>query len=283
MISIIVCNKDSKRISPLKSNINKMIGEVDFEIIIINNSNNSLSIFQAYNQGVTKSKYPYIIFLHDDVKFHTVNFGKILINLSLPKLGVLGIAGSKIKTSTTSPWWISNHEKVNDGIVYQHNIQHFQNSEPKNINVSFEKEGQVEEVIIVDGVLLFTTKENCLLNPFDEKYNSFHFYDLDFSLNQVKSGKINYVTNSILLEHYSAGNLNKEWINSSFFFGKKWQEFNKVSSIDIDSEKYFEKLAFNSRFRVLLENEFFKEAMILFFSNLRFLSFSNLKYLYKSF
>ena len=97
------------------------------------------------------------------------------------------MAGAKIKTSITSPWWISNHETVKEGAVYQYNFQHFKNSAPQKINVGFENENQVEEVILVDGVFLFTTKENCIKNPFDERYNSFHFYDLDFSLSLKKN------------------------------------------------------------------------------------------------
>jgi hypothetical protein len=96
------------------------------------------------------------------------------------------------------------------------------------------------------------------------------------------SGNTNYVTNAILLEHFSAGHLNKEWINSSFIFGKKWHEFKKVNSIEIHEIVYFEKLAFNSRFRILLENKFIIKAIILFLTNIRFLSVSNSKYLLRS-
>jgi hypothetical protein len=279
MLSIVICNYNKERIRPLSENIDSKIG-IKYELIIIDNSANEFSIFEAYNKGASLSRFERILFVHDDVKFHTLDFGKILVNLILPKLGVLGIAGSKIKTSITSPWWISNHESVNGNVIYQYNIQHLNNSVPKKICEGFETENQVEEVIFVDGVFLYTTRENCLNFPFDEVYNSFHFYDLDFSLNLIKNGKLNYVTNSILLEHFSAGSLNKDWIKSSFTFGAKWKNFKIVNKIE--DKKYFEKLAFNSRFKVLLDNEFFSEAMIFFILNIRFCSLSNLKYLYRT-
>lgn len=282
MLSIVICNYNKERIRSLKENIDSKIG-IKYELIIIDNSSNEFSIFEAYNKGANLSIFEKILFIHDDVQFHTLDFGKILVNLMLPKLGVLGIAGAKIKTSITSPWWISNHESVNGNIIYQHNIQHFNNSIPKKICEGFKKDNQVEEVILVDGVFLYTTKENCLNYPFDEVYNSFHFYDLDFSLNLIKNGKINYVTNSILLEHFSAGSLNKEWIKSSIIFGKKWKKNMIVNKIEILDNKYFEKLAFNSRYRVLLENKFFKEALILLFLNVTFFSLKNLKYLFWTF
>jgi hypothetical protein len=281
MISIVTCNYDRERIKSLSENIDSTIG-IKYELIIIDNSSNEFSIFQAYNKGVKLSKFEKILFMHDDVFIHTQDFGKILLNLDLPNLGVLGIAGSEIKTKIVSPWWISNHETVKEKINYQFNIQHFKNSEPKIINIGFEKENQVEEVILVDGVFLYTNKENCLKAPFDETYNSFHFYDLDFALNQFKNGKTNYVTNSILLEHFSAGSLNGDWINSSFYFGKKWKEFMKVNSIFINDKQYFERLAFDSRLRVLLDCRYFSAAFVLFCSNLFFFSLSNLKYFVRS-
>lgn len=282
MLSIVICNFNNERIRPLKENIDSTIG-IKYELIIIDNSSNELSIFQAYNKGVEHCKFEKILFIHDDVEFHTSDFGFFLISLNLPKLGVLGIAGAKIKTSISAPWWISNHERVNGDVIYQYNIQHFSNSTPKMISEGFNTENQIEEVILVDGVFLFTTRYNCVNYPFDETYNSFLFYDLDFSLNLIKNGKINYVTNSILLTHYSSGILNKDWVSSSFLFEKKWKEFKKVNSIEMRKKKYYENLAFNSRFRLLLDNEYFKEAMTLLFLNINFFSLSILKYLNRFF
>jgi hypothetical protein len=251
MLSIISCNRDSNRIPPLKANLSDKVG-ILYELIIIDNSSNEMSIFEAYNKGVKLASFDYILFIHDDVFIHTQDFGRILLNLDVPNLGVLGIAGSKIKTEIASPWWISTNVSAADGINYQYNLQHFTNSEIKKINEGFNKENQVEEVVLVDGVLLFTTSENCLVNPFDEKYKSFHFYDLDFSMSLYKSGKINYVTNSILIEHYSAGSLNKDWIRASFFYQKKWPQ----ATYDKEYKQInFEKLAFDSRLQILLENK----------------------------
>lgn len=264
MISIIICNRDNSRLQPLTENIFCQIGDVEYELIIIDNSLNNHSIFSAYNEGVNKSKYEKLLFIHDDIFFNTSKFGEALLNLDLPNLGVLGIAGSKSKTRITSPWWISNHEKVPKGILFQSNIQHFSNGNAERVNVGFTHENQVEEVILVDGVLLYTTKENCLIDPFDENYGSFHFYDLDFSLKMKKSGKTNYVTNSIFIEHYSAGSLNKDWVKSSFIFDHKW---NKVSKFSFNTNNYLERLAFRSRIQVLVENKFYLrtfQAMIRF-------------------
>jgi hypothetical protein len=253
-ISIITCNYRKSRIPSFKKNILSYIGDVVHEIIIVDNSKNNYSIFEAYNIGIGRSNGEFLLFLHDDIEFRTNKFGEILLSLNLPNLGVLGIAGSKIKTTVTSPWWISNHEKVPNGILFQSNIQHYSNTKPQFRNIGFTYENQIEEVELVDGVLLFTTRQNCKLNPFDEKYCSFHFYDLDYCLGMKKNGKINYVTNAILLEHYSAGSLNKDWVESSFLFENKW---NKPFIVKEFTKNQFELLAYESRVQTLLQNKFY--------------------------
>lgn len=272
MLSIIICNYNNNRISNIKQNISENIGGILFELIIIDNSNNVYSIFQAYNIGINKSKGDHLLFIHDDIEFRTINFGEILMSLNLSNLGVLGIAGSKIKTKISSPWWISNHERIPEGVLFQFIIQHFKNSKPQLINWGFNKSNQVEEVLLVDGVFLFSTKENLLKHPFNENYNSFHFYDLDLSLNLYNSGKINYVTNAIQIEHFSSGSLNKQWVKSSKLFSNNWS-MGVYNLVDRKiSKSKFEKLAFNSHFETLLENKFYFEIFKLLILNPQYIS-----------
>lgn len=254
MISIIVCNKDKSRIQPLRENILRKIGNVKYELIIIDNSRNNYSIFEAYNEGVNQSNYEKLLFIHDDILFHTAKFGEVLLNLALPNLGVLGIAGAKLKTKVTSPWWITNYDEVPSGILFQSNIQQYSNTNSQLVNLGFTYDNQIEEVLLVDGVLLYTSKENCSHNPFDENYNSFHFYDLDFSLCMHKFRKKNYVTNAILIEHYSSGSLNKDWVHASYKYQKKWGGTRNISK---NTNKSLEKLAYESRVQILLKNKFY--------------------------
>jgi hypothetical protein len=254
VISIIVCNKDKSRIQPLRDNILSKIGDIIYELIIIDNSSNNYSIFEAYNKGVNQSNYEKLLFIHDDILFHTPKFGEVILNLTLPNLGVLGIAGAKLKTQVTSPWWITNYDQVPDGVLFQSNIQKYTSTNSQLVNLGFTYDNQIEEVLLVDGVFLYTTKENCLHNPFDENYCSFHFYDLDFSLSMHKFGKKNYVTNAILIEHFSSGSLNKDWVEASFKYQKKWGNALTVSQ---NTNKSLEKLAYESRVQILLKNKFY--------------------------
>jgi len=68
MISLISCSRNSDISLKLKDNIAATIG-CDYELVFIDNSKNSYNIFQAYNEGVSRSKGDILCFMHDDVIF----------------------------------------------------------------------------------------------------------------------------------------------------------------------------------------------------------------------
>src|SRR5690554_6108020 len=103
MLSIIICSRNFKISEKLEKNIRETIS-VSFEFVIINNEKKELSIFEAYNQGIAKSKGDILVFLHDDILFRTQGWGEILEEIfnTNKDLGLLGIAGSTIKTKMPS-------------------------------------------------------------------------------------------------------------------------------------------------------------------------------------
>ena len=74
MISLIVCSRSIDISDELKQNIQSTIG-AEYELVAIDNSQNEYSIFSAYNEGVRRSKYPYLCFMHDDIIYHTQGWG----------------------------------------------------------------------------------------------------------------------------------------------------------------------------------------------------------------
>ena len=70
MLSLIICSRNSDISATLKKNIETTIG-INYELIVINNSLNHYSIFEAYNQGIRKSKYQFLCFMHEDILYHT--------------------------------------------------------------------------------------------------------------------------------------------------------------------------------------------------------------------
>src|SRR5690554_3963305 len=102
-ISIVICSRNGSLENKLSENIGSTVGS-QFELIVIDNSENDYSIFEAYNLGIKKSLFPYLLFVHEDVLFHTKNWGKILIEYfeNNEKIGLIGLAGSKLKTDIPS-------------------------------------------------------------------------------------------------------------------------------------------------------------------------------------
>jgi GT2 family glycosyltransferase len=268
LITVITCNYNKSRIEPLKKNIGLKIGIEEYEVIFIDNSLNSKSIFEAYNEGAKQAKFDNLLFIHDDIEIHTNNFGRVLLEMNLPNLGVLGIAGSNYKSKIPSPWWVSNFHQLPDGILFQYNIQHFKYCAPELVSTGFSFEQAIQEVLFIDGVFMFTKKDNWLKYPFDDiNFNSFHFYDLDFSLGMRQLGKTNYVTNSILVEHFSSGSLNRDWIKSSSIFSNKWPMQMNICSLMSSQKILLENLAIESRFRILLDNDLKYDSLKLLFKN----------------
>ena len=80
MISIIICSRNSNISSELRQNIAETIG-CEHELVIIDNSTNNHSIFNAYNEGVKRSKGEILCFCHDDIIFHSTSWGSSIEEL----------------------------------------------------------------------------------------------------------------------------------------------------------------------------------------------------------
>lgn len=241
-ISVIVCSKSAELLTDLKKNVNETIG-CFHEIISIDNSKNNYSITQAYNQGIINSKGDILCFLHEDIYIHTNNWGEILINLfeNDKSLGLVGIAGSKIKTNSPSGWWNcpQNYRSANL-------IQHLPNGKKEFWNYGFEK--NEEEVVAVDGVFMALTRNNTI--TFNEKLRGFHNYDLSISIDYINAGYKLNVTNQILIEHFSIGSVDQEWYKEALKFKKIYNNFLPLRTENISNE-ILEELEYSNRYNFI--------------------------------
>lgn len=207
IISIIICSRKEVLNKDLEKNILETIG-CDYELIVINNSNNIYSIFEAYNIGISRSQTSFLVFIHEDVVFHTMNWGIKLLQLfeENPQFGLIGVAGSKIKTKTPSGWWdCETHYKL------VNIIQHFDDGNIERQRMGF-KSNNLEEAAVIDGVFLAYRK---LKNVgFINNFEGFHGYDLNLCFEVFLKGFKIGVTDLILIEHYSIGTINKDWLRS---------------------------------------------------------------------
>ena len=216
MVSIIICSRESSINLNLQENIKNTIGAI-YELIIIDNSENKYTIAEAYNLGIEKSKGNYLCFIHDDIFFRNTNWGNAIVNLFKENktLGLIGVAGSKIKSITPSGWWTCE-----ESFKVMHIIQHQLNKEITTIKKGF-KNSIIEEVAVVDGVFLAIRKEDKL--TFNKSSKGFHNYDLELAFQTKLKGLKVGVTSQVLLEHFSIGNLNTSWLNSTIEVHEKYK------------------------------------------------------------
>ena len=150
MISIIISSYQDKFYSALEKNIAETIG-IPYEIIKIVNPN-LMGICEAYNKGASLSKYDYLLFVHEDVLFHTVNWGGGIVDIfnEDENVGLIGVAESKVKTTAPSGWWScpENYKVINI-------LQHVNSKVEK---WDFGENEKVTEVAAIDGVFMITKK-----------------------------------------------------------------------------------------------------------------------------
>jgi hypothetical protein len=240
MISLITCSLTPTPDPALLKNIEETIG-VPFELICVDNSSNRYSIFSAYNYGSSIAKYDLLCFMHSDILFHTAGWGKIVADkLDDPNVGVIGVAGAILKSEELSPWWISDTRDFNRYLRFNI-LQHFRTGATQRKATGKDPEEKWNEVVILDGVWMCCRKEIWRQTPFDERsYKGFHFYDLDFSLASFQKGYKNFVSQQILLEHFSAGFMDKTWIETAGIFHKKWNAVLPLGLKDVSTDDFGE-------------------------------------------
>ncbi|UZH55640.1 hypothetical protein JRG66_01730 [Salinimicrobium tongyeongense] len=230
MVSIIICSKQGEISQALDENIHSTVG-LPFELIVIDNSNNSYSIFEAYNQGIEKSIYPFLLFVHEDVLFHTPKWGEILIGFfrDNPGYGLLGIAGADFKSRIPSGWWDCPIENKIVNI-----IQHYPNNNPELENIGFDSSG-LKDAVVVDGVFLALRKD--LNITFNENFSGFHGYDQNISFEVIKRGFQIGITDSILIEHFSNGQQNREWLEAMVKIHRSYRKLLPLYLGEVPMEK----------------------------------------------
>lgn len=231
MISLIICSRHFDIPQTLKDNINSSIG-VDYELVIIDNSNNRYSIFSAYNEGVRRSRYPLLCFMHEDILYHTVEWGKKIENHFFDStIGLLGFAGSHFLPSVPSYWF-------NSPFISEYNLTNDNSKIIECTKTDFFSSKTVVDAVACDGFCFFVRKDLFLSVKFDEdNYPGFHFYDMDICMQVLNSGSRVCLCNDVLIEHEWSENHQKKGMelfekNQQLFFDKWKSHFPITRGID---------------------------------------------------
>lgn len=221
MISIVVSSYKEELFDSFSKSVEETIG-VPYEIIRVVNKK-KFGICEAYNNGTTKAKFPIICFSHEDIVYHSNDWGNEVIKVLADKeVGLIGIAGSSYKSWVPSGWFA--YPQASRFIfknLQQSDATGKQNSKRLIFNPNNEANSNV---VSLDGCWLCTTKEVLASATFDQNtFKGFHCYDVDISLSIASKYKV-VVNYNILIEHLSHGNFDKNWLQETLKLHKKWKD-----------------------------------------------------------
>lgn len=220
MLSLIICSKYPTTPKELVQNISNTIG-CEYEIIHMDNSQGKYSIFQAYNEGVRLSKGNNLCFMHEDLVFHSQNWGvKVEQYLQDEQLGLLGVAGGKAVPTKGDARMGGHFHSFNWDRHYT-----LEKSPRSVIDRKKSPKGQLMECAIVDGLWFCIPKTMFEQIKFDENtYQGFHLYDLDISMQVQMTGRKVAICDDIIIEHDSIGLFNQSFEDNLALFSEKWKD-----------------------------------------------------------
>ena len=231
MISVIISTYNQVYFDSISKSIQDTIG-VEYEIIGIEN-HAQYSLCKAYNMGVSKAKYPYLCFVHEDVIFLTNQWGKRLISIMEEDstVGLIGVVGTNLKSTYPTTGW------GNGPFVKQFARGHvFTDKEQKN-HLEFDSrnlKNEVEDAVILDGIFLFTKLEVMDKCHFDDiLLTHFHAYDADFSLQVFFNSYRVLIDRGISLVHYSPGVFAADFAKENKKVVQKWGSKLPAASRDL--------------------------------------------------
>jgi hypothetical protein len=234
MISIIICARNNDISPELRENISATIGNLPYEIVVIDNSDNRYNIFSAYNKGVAGSKYPFLLFMHDDIYYHTTDWGhKVVNHFKDEKIGAIGVAGTPYLSFMSGGWWsggmgylylLQSENSLSDPVM--------QDYAPQNVNT------KDREVVALDGVWFCIRKQLFDNIRFDDKtYDGFHFYDVDTTLQVYQLGYRLLSIKDVVIHHLSKGVLDEKFLKYSIVFHEKWKKSLPVACFQVDKKR----------------------------------------------
>ncbi len=221
-LSIIVCSRTPSLPSVLEYNIKDTIG-VDYELVVIDNSNNDYTIFTAYNEGVKRSNGKILCFMHDDILYHTQDWGnKILNHFADETIGLIGVTGTHFLPSVPTYWFtspfVSEYNHTNDkGNIIVNDKSAF-----------FKQESNIVDAVAVDGLCFFVRRKLFDTIHFDDiTYSGFHLYDMDTCMQVLQNNYKVCIIRDVLIEHgWSEDSLScgmEEFYVNLQKFHSKWQ------------------------------------------------------------
>ena len=185
-------------------------------MIIIDNYEKNHSIFQAYNEGVRRAQGDILCFMHEDILFHSNNWGKIVTDIFDNKeIGIVGVIGSFYLPKSLSYW--DNMRPYLTGRILGNNENYIEDFN------RFYSNSNISHVAVVDGLFFCIPKVLFERIAFDESFKGFHIYDMDICMQVNKINKKILVAHNISIQHLGEPNFNNSFVNNLKYFYNKWK------------------------------------------------------------
>ena len=220
-LSFVFCSRSHDIPESLRRNVISSCGfaENEFEFVVIDNSANDHSIFEAYEEGVRRAQGDVICFIHEAILFRTDGWGKTVIDaFADPTVGLLGVAGSHFLPKCRSTWFAPEMRSDNF-------IQGFtKNGVYSTVPVCHDKWRTVSrDLVCVDGLFICIRASLFGTIAWDTKtFSGFHCYDTDISLQVINAGFRVVMSWDILIEHKSSGVFSASFYDSLKLLNAKW-------------------------------------------------------------
>lgn len=178
-------------------------------------NHNEFSLTEIYNTALHehRSENSILVFLHNDIEFDTINWGRILLkhfNNPSNDYQILGVAGS-VELYEHGCWWLTQDKKSMNMSAMVGVVNHDNGLRKWTSQYSLPHIG-VKPVILVDGLFMAVdVSSEGIESEFIEDYKGFHFYDVSFCVeNYLRGCNIGVITD-IRITHKSIGQTNEQW------------------------------------------------------------------------
>ena len=248
--TLICCSVDPAAAEALRRNVAATIGE-PFEFDVWDNRGRNVGLCDVYDRCAERSGGEYLCFVHEDVRFLTEGWGaRLAAKLCEPDCGVIGFAGSVLKLRRTTAWLHGVGDMRANYVQHNGGGRHLHAKNPGGTDFS--------PVVTLDGMCLVVRRDVWAATPFDGRtFPGFHCYDLDFTTAVFAAGRRNYVCNTVLVEHFSAGAYSYGWLEALETYHRKWAgrlplgveplDGARLADLDRRAEAYFLKLLCQKR------------------------------------
>jgi hypothetical protein len=212
-ISVVVCSIDPAKLEAMQRNYSRAMAGREHEFVVIRDAR---SLAEGYNRGLSRCRFETVVFSHDDVEMLSADpFDRIVG--ALRSCDLVGLAGSRIVSGPAALW--AGHPHLHGWIAYP-----AAEGQPGWDATLYSLEaGLIGGMQALDGVFFATRRDAALRIGFDEKtFDSFHFYDLDFTYRAHLAGLRVAVTTDVLAIHQSLGTFDERWQRSADRFRAKF-------------------------------------------------------------